>query len=95
MKLSPKARSFVTRAVEQSAASPLKHAARRLGTDPWSGDLSPEAEHVAIAALDECRKQIWMRLGTPLAEDEAADLSNDLGFIEAVCTDLRRSINAC
>ncbi len=94
MKLSSKARLFVARAVAEGATGPLKIAARQLGPHPWSGEISPEALSVAIAALDQCRKHISTRLGTPLTEDEAADLSNDLGFIEAVCIDLRRSLNA-
>jgi hypothetical protein len=94
MKLSPKAQLFVTRAVLEVATGPLRLAARKLGADPWSGELSPESGRVAIAVLEECRKQISTRLGVELTEDAAADLSNDLGFIEAVCSDLRRSLNA-
>jgi hypothetical protein len=93
MKLSPKAKLFVARAVMEAATGPLKLAARDLGTDPWSSELSPEARRVAIAALDKCRKQTWTRLGASLAEDEATDLRNDLGFIEAVCSDLQHSLN--
>ncbi len=91
MKLSPKAQLFVRKALAEAASPPLRLAARRLGTDPWSSDLSPEAERLAKAALDDHRRRIRARLDTPLTEDEAADLSNDLGFIDAVCSDLAQS----
>jgi hypothetical protein len=91
MKLSPKAQLLVRRAVAKTASHPLRLAARQLGAEPWSGELSPEAERLAIDALDEQRRLIQARLETPLTADQRADLSNDLGFIEAVCSDLRRS----
>jgi hypothetical protein len=91
MKLSPKAQLFVRRAVRELTTDPLGSGIRRLGADPWSGELSPAAGCVAIAALDHLSQEIRARLKARLAEDEAADLSNDLGFIEAVRSDLRRS----
>ncbi len=42
-----------------------------------------------MTALKELRKELNVRLASPLlAEDEAAELSNDLGFIRAIETDL-------
>jgi hypothetical protein len=92
MKLSPKAQLFVTRALAEAASRPLRLAAGQLGASPWSGELSPEIGRIAMAVLEEHRRQIRSRLESPLTEDEAADLSNDLGFVEAVCADLRRSL---
>ena len=94
MKLSPKAQLFVRRAVEEAASDPLKISARRLGADAWSGELSAEAGRIAIAALDDCRKQLRLRLEGSLTDGEAAELSNDLGFIEAVCSDLARALES-
>jgi len=91
LKLSSKAHLFIRQAVTETRSRPLGRVAQRLGADPWSLELSPEAERVALAALDRCLKQIRTRLQTVLAEDEAADLSNDLGFIEAVRSDLQHS----
>jgi hypothetical protein len=91
MKLSPKAQQFIRRAVAELTSGPLRSAVRRLGANPWCGELSPEAEDVALAALDRCTEQIRARLETRPAEDETADLSNDLGFIDAVRSDLERS----
>jgi len=88
MKLSPKAQLFVRKAVAEAASQTLRLAARRLGGDPWSGELSPEAAQLAKAALDDHRNLLRARLEMPLTDDEAADLSNDLGFIDAVRSDL-------
>jgi len=92
MKLSPKAQLFLQGALEETASQKLRLAARRLGADPWSGELSPEAARLARAALDDQRRRIRARLDTCSTPDEAADLSNDLGFIDAVCSDLGRSL---
>jgi len=82
---------FIRSAVAEAVSEPLGLAARRLGADPWSRELSPQAERVALAALYRLTTQLRTRLQTGLAEDEAADLSNDLGFIEADRSDLQRS----
>jgi hypothetical protein len=94
MKLSAKAQLFVRRAVAETASPPLRRAVHRLGSDPWSAELSPEAERLATDALDEQRRQIQARLATPLTDDEVADLSNDLAFIEAICSDLAHSVKS-
>lgn len=92
MKLSSKAQLFVRRAVAEAASQTLRLAARRLGSDPWSRELSPEAAQLARAALDEHRSLPRTRIEMPLTDDEAADLSNHLGFIDAVCSDLVASL---
>jgi hypothetical protein len=91
LKLSPKAQLFTRQAVTEARSRPLGQAAQRLGADPWSHELSREAEQIVSAALDGLTAKIREQLQTELAEEEEADLSNDLGFIEAVRSDLRHS----
>jgi hypothetical protein len=74
MKLSPKAQLFVRRAVQEVTTDPLGSSIHRLGANPWSGELSPAAGRVAIAALahlsqaqfEPGSKPGWRRMRLPI-----------------------------
>jgi hypothetical protein len=91
--LSAKARIFVDAALSDPRAAWLSGEVTLLGANPWSQPLSPHAVRVAIDALSETEKAIRDRLGDPnLDADEQADLVNDLGFVDAVQSDLQRDL---
>ena len=93
MTLSAKARLFLEAALSEPSAAWLRGEVLSLGPDPWSRPLSPHAARVAIDALSETEKKIRDRLGDPrTGMDEKADLINDLGFVDAVQSDLQREI---
>jgi hypothetical protein len=91
--LSTKARVFVEEALSDPRAAWLHGEVSALGLDPWAGPLSSHAIRIAIDALSETEKHIRDRLGEPqLDVDEQADLINDLGFVDAVQSDLQREL---
>jgi hypothetical protein len=91
--LSTKARLFVEAALAEPRTAWLRNEVASLGLDPWSRALSPHAVRVAIDALSATEKHIRDRLGDPKLDlDERADLINDLGFIDAVQSDLQRDL---
>ena len=91
--LSAKARLFVEEALSDPRAAWLHREVVSLGLDPWSRPLSLHAIQVAINALSETEKHIRDRLGDPYIDlDEQADLINDLGFVDAVQSDLQREL---
>ena len=91
--LSAKARLFVEAALTEPRTAWLLDEATSLGLDPWSRPLSRHAARVAIDALSEVEKNIRDRLGDPKLEiNERADLINDLGFVDAVQSDLQRDL---
>jgi hypothetical protein len=93
MMLSAKARLFVEAALTEPRAAWLRGEVATLGLDPWSRALSAHAVRVALDALSETEKNIRDRLGhSKLDMDEQADLINDLGFIDAVQSDLQRDL---
>jgi hypothetical protein len=95
MILSPKAKLFLDAALSEPRAAWLRPEVASLGLDPWSRRLSPRAARVALNALSETEKIIRDRLGDPtVGIDEQADLINDLGFIDAVQSDLQRSLKS-
>jgi hypothetical protein len=48
-----------------------------------------------LGALQEAERDLCIRLqSTSIGEDDAADMSNDLGFIRAVKRDLDRQLGA-
>jgi hypothetical protein len=91
--LSAKAKLFLEAALAEPRAARFRDAVRSLGPDPWSRPLSPDAARAALDALGDTEKHIRDRLGDPLlGVDEEADLVNDLGFIDAVQSDLRKRL---
>lgn len=91
--LSAKARLFLEAALADPRTAWLRNEAISLGPDPWSGALTPHAGRVAIDALSETEKSLRDRLGDPkLDTDEKADVINDLGFVDAVQSDLQRDL---
>jgi hypothetical protein len=91
--LSAKARLFLDAALADPRAGWLLGEVASLGGDPWSRPLSRHAVRVAIDALSETEKSIRDRLGDPnLDIDEQADLINDLGFVDAVQSDLQQNL---
>ena len=91
--LSAKAKLFLEAALAEPRTARLGHAVHSLGPDPWSRPLSAHAAKVALDALGDTEKHIRDRLEDPsLGIDEEADLVNDLGFLDAVQSDLRKSL---
>lgn len=91
--LSAKARLFLEAALSDPRAEWLNGEVRSLGPDPWAHELSLQATRIALSAFRETDKHIRDRLGDPWLEDEEqADLINDLGFVDAVQSDLQRSL---
>jgi hypothetical protein len=88
-KLSPKAARYVADAVR---GLPERDQAVWTRIDP-AKELPAEAAQIALGALERVERQLRMRLDTePLGEDATSDLSNDLGFVRAIESDLRRMI---
>jgi hypothetical protein len=89
IKLSPKAARFVDTAMRDM--DPRSRAIWE-SVDP-KRDLPPEAVKVVLSALDHFERFLRGRLESPrLSEDEAADLSNDLGFICAIVRELSKAL---
>jgi hypothetical protein len=91
-RLSPKAIRFIGRAVTLSKHDRIRKV--------WStldgrngGELPDRIARAALTALRESRKGVNARLASPLlTEDDAVELSNDLGFIRAIEADLEAQI---
>jgi len=59
-----------------------------------SGSSAEPSPATADSCLDEQRRQLQARLATPLTDHEVADLSNDLAFIGAICSELAHSMKS-
>jgi hypothetical protein len=92
LKLSSKAVVFVADAVH-GLPKAAKHA-RAVWSEQQGRDyLTPEAERVALLALQNAEKRFQRELEHGfLGEDEQADIMNDLAFIGAVKADLQRDL---
>jgi hypothetical protein len=91
MQLTPKAQRIVTEAVEAMTDPGLREKwslwAKRHGSDP----LTPDMAQIALCALEQFARAIENRLDVVrLSEDDESDLTNDLYFIEAVESELRK-----
>jgi hypothetical protein len=92
MKLSSRARRFVTEAVMDLSDDQV--------TSIWqafehrTGDhLSRDVAYAALRALEHAESDLPRRLTKGIAdEDEYSDLVNDLGFIQAIEGDLRQQV---
>jgi hypothetical protein len=92
MTLSPKAVRFIEiamREIEDQGVRAVWDA-----RDRDVGDGLPDAvARAALAALQQFEHRIHLRLETPsLTEDEASDLSNDLGFVFSIESDLIKQL---
>jgi hypothetical protein len=90
-KLSPKAMRFVDAAVTKSNSDQIRTVWNAHLRAPAT-ELSDEVARAALGALQQAERDLRNRLESSLGEDEAADLSNDLGFIRAIKSDLTRSL---
>ena len=91
-KLSPKALRFIDAAVAESTDARVK--ATWKGFDRSSPkELPGPVARAALAALQQIERRLRRKLDlTSLGDDDAADISNDLGFVCAVEDDLKRQL---
>jgi hypothetical protein len=90
--LSPKAIRFVDAAVIKSESEQIRATWNAFNREP-ARELSEEVARAVLGALEQAELDLRSRLkSSALGEDEAADLSNDLGFICAIKCDLERQI---
>jgi hypothetical protein len=92
-KLSPKAARFIEAAVDDMADRDIKAIWATVSHDSGTEIPDPVARGV-LAALSRLERQLRARLDRVHDEDEAPDLSNDLGFVCAIESDLRRQVSA-
>ena len=91
-KLSPKALRFIDAAVAESKDARVKAAWNGFDRDR-AKDLPDTVARAALSALQQTERRLRRKLDSPsLVDDDAADISNDLGFVRAVETDLRRQL---
>jgi hypothetical protein len=94
-KLSAKAFRFVDAAVVRSESGDVRSVwnSFKIGQ---TQELSDEAAQVVLHVLEQAEGNLCRRLkSTSVSEDEAADTSNDLGFIHAVKHDLESRVVSC
>jgi len=91
--LSPKARRFIAIAIDGLEDSQAKAIWSAVDKDT-AGDLPDAAAHAALTALQRLERRLRARLESrTVGEDEASDLSNDLGLVCAIESDLKRQID--
>jgi hypothetical protein len=94
MILSVKARRFISAAVDQLLDDYVRDVWRAFEREPDRG-VSPKVADAALRALERAERSIALRLKSEnLDENEEADLANDLYFIQAVQSDLKRVLQA-
>ena len=92
-KFTPKATRFIDAAVDEMADREVRAIWSSVRHDPGS-EMPDRVARAALSALDHYERQLWTQLTKyPVDEDEAADLSNDLGFVRSVESDLRRQVD--
>jgi hypothetical protein len=89
MILSAKAKRIVSEAVA-AMSDPAATEMWRSFAASTAGNIPPDVAQVALRAIEQAERGIARRLKRRLSEDERADLGNDLEFLRAVETDLRR-----
>ena len=91
-KLSPKAMRFVDAAVAKSQSRKVQAVWSAFQRQP-STELPDDVARAVLRVLQQAEGRLLSRLeSSSLAEDRAADLSNDLGFVRAVEGDLMRHL---
>ena len=90
--LSPQAVRFVDAALISSESDQIRAVWSAFKPDP-AMELPDEVARAVLGALQQAERHFRNRLeSSSLGEDEAADLSNDLGFICAIERDLHRQV---
>jgi hypothetical protein len=93
-KLSPKAVRFIDAAVIKSESEQIRANWNAFKREPTK-ELSDEVARAVLGALEQAELDLRNRLKSSApGEDEAAELSNDLGFICAMKCDLERQVGA-
>jgi len=92
-KLSPKATRFIDVAMDETADRDIKTVWASIRHDPGT-ELPDRVARAVLTALSQFESRLRARLDRPMHEDEASDLSNDLGFVCAIENDLKRQIGA-
>src|SRR5438034_11670690 len=91
-KLSSKAVRFVDAAVISSESQQINAVWSAFKREPKK-ELPDEVARAVLGALQQSERRLRSQLESPsLGEDEAADISNDLGFVRAVEGDLLRHL---
>jgi|ERR1700746_2526873 hypothetical protein len=90
-KLSPKATRFIEAAIAEMGDEGIKAIWASAKHDPNS-ELPDAVAHAALSALSYLESQLTACFDRSLTEDEASDLSNDLGFVRSIESDLRRQL---
>jgi hypothetical protein len=91
-KLSPKALRFIDAAMNETQDDTARAAWARFGRSA-ANELPAPLARAALTALEATELRMRKALASAaLEEDEAADLSNDLGFVVAIESDLRRQL---
>ena len=88
--LSPKAIRFIDLAVKELGdrqISTIWHADRDV-----AGELPDAAARGALTALAEFERRLCAQLDRTTDEDEASDISNDLGLVRAIEGDLAKQL---
>jgi hypothetical protein len=91
-KLSPKATRFIDAAVTDLADNHISAVWKSARPDPGK-EISNAVAEAALTALQYLERRLRTDLDRyPIDEDEASDLSNDLGFVCSIERDLERQI---
>jgi hypothetical protein len=91
MKLSPKAYRFVIQAIRDLPDAMAREGVRAWMEAPAGRDLPPGIADLALSALEQFGQSMKQYLGSGhLDEDQRAEVINDLRFIDAIESDLRR-----
>ncbi len=92
MVLTPKSLRFIAMAIEEVGDPSAKVVWRALDKDT-SKDIPPAAGRVAWIALSKYERRLLTALGRPgIDEDEAADISNDIGTVRAIERTLEQAL---
>jgi hypothetical protein len=91
MKLSPKAHRFVVEAIRDLPDPTARDRLRSWMRRPAGENLPPDIASLTLAALE--RFETWMQEcleASRADEDRQADLVNDIRFVQAIESDLRK-----
>jgi hypothetical protein len=89
--LSPKAIRFIEIAMAGAEDRGVKAVWDAVDRD-IGGPLPDAAARAALTALQQFERQLYVQLEQSASEDESADISNDLGFVFSIKSDLIRQL---